>query len=78
MRPRFEPPSPEVVARLRELAERPLAPEEYRARMDRVVPDLEMEEMVALIAWFRRRYPTVRERLDHVRRVMADWRPSTG
>jgi hypothetical protein len=64
------------VARLRALAERPLAPDEYRRRMRRHIPAEELAEMQALIAWFLRRYPTVRERLAYVRRATAAWRRS--
>ena len=73
-------PSPETVAYLRELAERPLSPEEYEARAKRTIEPEELEEVISLISWFSRRYPTVKERLDYVRHATARWtrRPEAG
>lgn len=70
---KFVPPSPATVARVRALAERRLTPEEI-AEYERHVPSPgEREEARALIAWFRRRYPTARERLAYAREAYARW-----
>jgi hypothetical protein len=57
----------------RQLKERTLDPEEFDERVRRLLADEErIQDLVALIAWFRRRYPTVEERLAYVRRKMRD------
>ncbi len=73
MRPLFKPPAAEIVAELREQMERPLSPEEYRARSSRPVSAAELEEMWSLIDWFIRRYPSPLERLAYARRMGAVW-----
>jgi hypothetical protein len=70
---RFKPPSPEAVARVRAFAERRLTPEEFQAWVDAPMSDAEREEIQAQIAWFKRRYPTARERLAYARRMYAQW-----
>jgi hypothetical protein len=68
--------APEVVARLRALAERSLSAEEIEAAL--AVPDSaeERAEKRALIRWFRQRYPTPAARLAYARRAAARmWRP---
>jgi hypothetical protein len=58
-------------------APRPL--EEFLARTRAPLTADELATTCELIAWFTRRYPTVRERLDYVRRATARWlRPLTG
>ncbi len=59
----------EIEARARELDERELTPEEFDRRLREVLADEgEIRERAALVDWFRRRYPTVRERLAYARR----------
>ncbi|MGH9390020.1 MAG: hypothetical protein ACRD1Z_10420 [Vicinamibacteria bacterium] len=67
-------PSAEVVERLRALGERRLSREEVEAALRTPVSDSEREEILALVAWFRRRYPTPLERLAYVRRAYRRWR----
>ena len=69
----FRPPSPETVAWIRELAERPLDPKEFEADVRAPLSDYEREETIHLIDWFVRRYPTARERLAYARRAYARW-----
>ena len=65
------PPSPELVARLREEAERRLSPEEFDAYVQAPMSRAELEEIAELSDWFCRRYPTPAARLAYVRRAYA-------
>ncbi len=67
------PPPPDVVDRLRSLAERQLSPEEVRAALAVPLGEQEEEESRSLIRWFRRRYPTPAERLAYARRAYRRW-----
>lgn len=69
----LELPDPEAVARVREMAERRLSPEEFDAYVNAPMSDAEWEEILASIAWFMRRYPTPGERLSAARRAYAQW-----
>lgn len=52
-----------------EILERSLEPAEFDAKLQASLTDPERrEELAELITWFRRRYPTARERLAYVRR----------
>ena len=42
------------------------------------ITDDERESVLALVRWFRRRYPTPAERLAYVRRAYARWRSGQG
>jgi hypothetical protein len=57
---------------------RRLAPGEARAYLDAPVTDAERDEVLALVHWFRRRYPMPLERLAYVRRAYARWRRTLG
>lgn len=57
---------------------RTLDPEEARAYLDAPVSDAEREDVLALVQWFERRYPTPIERLAYVRRAYARWRRTLG
>ena len=63
----------DAVAKIIGFHERRLSPEEVRAYLDAPVSDFEREEALALIRWFRRRYPTPAERLAYVRRRYKTW-----
>ena len=63
-----------VAARLREEAERRLSVEEARVYLATPLGDDEREQILSLIRWFRRRYPTPADRLAYVRRAYARWR----
>jgi len=65
----------ETRAKLRALVERRLSPEEFEARVRAPMSDEERTAIRENIAWFRRRYPTPRERLAYVRQAYARWRP---
>jgi len=59
----------DVQARWREIDERELTPEEFDGLVRRALSDqAELEERAALVAWFKRHYPTPRERLAYARR----------
>jgi hypothetical protein len=73
MSERFIPPTAEEVARLRVEADRPLELEAYRARAAVPISEQEREEILELIAWFTRRYPTPAARLRYARQAWARW-----
>jgi hypothetical protein len=58
---------------LAEIADRPLTDEEVRAYLAVPVSDEQREEILALVDWFCRRYPTPAERLAYVRRAYRRW-----
>jgi hypothetical protein len=70
---RLEPPSPAALARIRDLADRPLSAEEFAARLAIPISEEERRETRQLIRWFQRRYPTPHERLRSARRLYRDW-----
>jgi hypothetical protein len=70
-------PSTEAVEKATRLAEQPLSAEEYRHRASIPIGDAEREEILSLIRWFRRRYPTALDRLAYVRRAYARWTGAT-
>ena len=66
-------PSAETIAHIRELAERRLSPEEVQASLRIPLGDDERQEILSLIDWFCRRYPTPAERLAYARRAYRRW-----
>ena len=64
----FTPPDLDAVAAVRAMAEEPLSPEEFTARLKIPMSDEEYTEIRSLIEWFCRRYPTPAERLRYARR----------
>lgn len=72
----FEPPDPEAVARVRALADRRLSADEFAAYVDAPWTSGELEEKLALIRWFQRRYPTPGLRLAYARRKYQEWSQS--
>jgi hypothetical protein len=52
----------------------PLSAAAVRAYLDDPISDAEREEVLSLIRWFRRRYPTGADRLEYVRRAVGRWR----
>ena len=60
------------------LPERRLSPAEVRAYLDAPLTEMERENVRALIAWFRRRYPMPLDRLAYVRRAYARWQRTRG
>jgi hypothetical protein len=71
---RFVPPPPEVVAEMRQVAERPLGADEFNALINAPMSEFEREEIESLIAWFMRRYPTPAARLACQQRAYAQAR----
>jgi hypothetical protein len=59
-------------------AERRLSPLEAREYLETPISDSERDEVLALVRWFRRRYPTPLERLAYVRRAYARWQRTLG
>ncbi len=57
---------------IRLLAERRLAPEEFRAWVEAPMNEAERAEILSLHAWFVRRYPTPAARLAAIRRSLAN------
>ena len=55
------------VASLASFSNRELDPDEVRAYLEAPISDAERNEVLALVAWFRRRYPTPAERLAYAR-----------
>jgi hypothetical protein len=64
---RFAPPSDEVIDEVRRVAERRLTAEEFEAYVDAPMSSEERREIVMLIEWFMRRYPTPAARLAQAR-----------
>ena len=57
-----------AIREVESIAQRQLELDEFRAWADGEIPPDEMAEMVALIRWFVRRYPTPADRLRSARR----------
>ena len=68
------PPSTELRARLEREATRTLTAAEAAGYLNAPVTDAERAEVLALVDWFRRRYPTPADRLAYARRASARWR----
>jgi hypothetical protein len=69
--------SPEIEA----LYLAPLPADEFDRRVRASLAELdgpELENLQGLISWFRRRYPTARERLAYARRAYARWTRASG
>ena len=64
----------ELRARLAREADRPLDPAEAAAYLAAPVTDAERDEVLSLVRWFRRRYPSPAERLAYARRAYLRWR----
>jgi hypothetical protein len=69
----FKRPSPEIVARLQQLANRRLSAAEVEAGLRARNNEAEMDEARSLIRWFLRRYPMPSQRLAYARRAYARW-----
>jgi hypothetical protein len=59
---------------LTQAADRTLEPADARAYLDAPVTEAERGEVLALVRWFTRRYPTPTDRLAYVRRAYGRWR----
>jgi len=67
------PITPEARAKLSALAERRLSEDEWRAEMAIPLSPEEIESTLALVRWFRGRYPDVSSRLAYTRRAYKRW-----
>jgi len=56
------------------VVERRLSSDEVRAYTEHPIGDDERSDVLALVAWFRRRYPSPAARLEYARRAYARWR----
>jgi len=65
-------------AALASFHDRALSPAEARAYLDAPITKAERDEVLALVRWFRRRYPTPADRLAYVRRAYARWQRTLG
>lgn len=66
--------TPKTAERVRELIEREVSPDELRLALDRPLSSEERDDILALVRWFTRRYPTGAERLAYVRQAYARWK----
>lgn len=57
---------------------RVLEPADARAYLDAPITEAERENVLALVGWFRRRYPSPLERLTYVREAYARWQRTLG
>lgn len=71
-------PSRRALEEARRLAERELPLDEYRAAAAVPIGEDERRDIVSLIRWFCRRYPTPAERLAYARRAYARWTRAAG
>jgi hypothetical protein len=60
------------------LDNRTLEPAEARDYLDAPITPAERENVLALVRWFQRRYPTPAERLAYARRAHARWQRTRG
>lgn len=70
---RIVPADQATRTRIRELAERPLPLDEWRARLAIPLTEQEHEGTMELVRWFTRRYPTPAARLAYTRRAYRRW-----
>lgn len=63
-------------ARIAAMIERSLTVEEARAYLDTPIGPAERAEVLDLVRWFRRRYPTPLERLAYVAKAYKRWASS--
>ena len=54
--------------------DRELSDAEAREYLAAPITDAEREDVLALVSWFTRRYPTPLDRLAYIRRAYARWR----
>ena len=62
--------------RIRKLTERRLSVEEVGRYLGAPISSREREETLALVKWFKSRYPTPAERLAYVREAYRRWTAS--
>lgn len=62
-----------MTGRLAAEVDRELTPEEAQAYRDHPITSEERDDVLALVRWFTRRYPTPAERLAYARRAYVRW-----
>jgi hypothetical protein len=67
-----------ILRRIAQVTDRTLEPDAARAYLDMPITETEREEVLALVRWFVRRYPSPVERLAYVRRAYTRWRRTIG
>ena len=70
---KFQRPSPAAIEAVQRAANRRLDAEEFAARLAVPMTPEERDDALALIRWFRARYPTPAARLAHARRLGRSW-----
>ncbi len=60
------------------LLNRRLSAAEAQEYLDARMSDVEREQLLELVAWFQRRYPSPLQRLAYVRRAYARWQRTRG
>ena len=63
----------ERIQLVREESERLVSTDELREALDRPIDLEEREELMSLVRWFTRRYPTGADRLAYVRQAYDRW-----
>lgn len=63
----------EKAALVREWSERLVSADEVREALERPIDPQEREDLMSLVRWFTRRYPTGADRLAYVRQAYARW-----
>jgi hypothetical protein len=58
---------------IRNEANRTVSADEVRRYLETPISDTERQQVLDLVRWFRRRYPTAAERLAYVRKAYARW-----
>ncbi|MBI5537244.1 MAG: hypothetical protein HY898_31270 [Deltaproteobacteria bacterium] len=66
-------PVPPHASTIAELADAPVPIDEFKRRAATPPSPEETAEILELVEWFTRRYPTVKARMDYVRRAWKQW-----
>jgi hypothetical protein len=67
-------PSAAAIAKARAFSARRLSSTEFEQALSVPIGAEERAEILSLVAWFRRRYPTPADRLAYVRRAYRRWK----
>jgi len=65
---------PTTRAAIHQLIDAPLSASDARAYRNKPISEAERDEVLSLVRWFRRRYPTGADRLAYVRHAFRRWR----
>lgn len=67
-----------AAARVRALVDRQVSRVELQEALECPLSEREREDVLDLVRWFRRRYPTPLERLAYVSQAYRRWRAHSG